>query len=803
MFWKNLIIAFRSLKKSPFYALSNLVGLTIGITCCLLILSFVKYELSFDEFHKKRDRIYRVNYDVLMGGNQTVSPSVPLFVSGELKKRFPEVEDATRFMPEWSAATIKTGDLLFDEKGFAYADPNFFKIFDFTAIYGDLSTALERPNTLVITRDMAGKYFGKENPIGEHLLFNNKNEYTISAVIENVPANSHFHFDFLTSIYNLAGVKDEETKISWNNPNYSTYLLLKPGSNPDALSQKIEHWVNPPAETSQVSSGNELHLRLEPLNQVHFNTQVYNFGNLLVIADIKYIRIFVTIAILVLLIACANYINLATAKNTVRAKEVGVRKTIGAGFWHLFVQYISESFLLVITAVSISGFAVYQLLPYLNQLLGKEIPFYIFDTGFLLCIIAGSIVLSLLAGFYPSMTLSRMKPLRIINPLTAIGGKPAFSLRKVLVVFQFTISIVLILGTIIVRNQLEYMQSEKLGLDKDQVLVIRGNADLNKNLAAFGGELKKIIGVQDVSMTWRSPFRTVVGNGFSLNPNPADGDDWHVVGGIAGDQNYLSTLGIELIAGRNFDATKIKGDSTINEFIVNEAFLRHYNLKPEDAIGKNVLLGLTGNGPITGVMKDFHFSSMHSAIAPVVLFNNPQYFGSLLLRVDMSRLSSVIADVEKSWKSVVPMRPFSYSFLDEEYDAMYRTEQRLGTLMSFFCGLAIVITCLGLVGLMAFMVVQRTKEIGIRKVLGASVANVAALLSKDFLKLVLVAIIIALPVAYWAMNKWLQDFAYRIGIEWWVMCLAGLIAVLIALVTVSFQAIRAAVANPVESIRRE
>ena len=803
MFKRNILTAFRSLKKDLSYTITNLVGLAIGITCCMLILSFVKYELSFDQFHTKKDRIYRVNYDILMGGNQTVSPSVPVFVAPELKKKFPEIEDATRFSPEWTARTIRHGNILFDEKNFCYADSNFFKIFDFKAATGNLQTALNKPNTVVITKSIATKYFGKSNPIGQVLMFNNKKAFTVSAVAEDIPSNSHFSFDFLTSFYSTQGFDSLEKQQSWNNPNYTTFLLLKPHTNINALYKKIDAWVNPPQQSNQTASQNSLHLRLEPLKDVHFDTQVYNFKNTLVITDFKYINIFITIAILVLLIACANYINLSTAKASVRAKEVGIRKTIGASFLQLFTQFLTESFLLTLTAVFISVIAVNLLLPYLNNLLGKNIPFYIFDSGFILSLAAGIILISLLAGFYPSLILSRFRPIETLKGGFAKAGGSGVTVRKSLVIFQFTISVALILGTIIVRSQLQYMQSEKLGLDKDHVLLIHGNADLNNKLAAFAEKLKNISGVQDVALTWRSPFETVTGNGFSIKSNPTSDDDWHVVGGIAGDTHYLSTLGIPLIAGRNFDPAKIKGENTANEYIVNEAFLEHYRLKPNDVIGKEVLLGLTGKGTIVGVMKNFHTSSLHDKIEPVVLFNNPKYFGSILAHVAPNALPGVLSGIQEIWRSYVPMRPFNYSFLDDEYEATYRTEQKSGALMSLFCGLAILVTCLGLLGLMTFIVTQRTKEIGIRKVLGASVMNITTMLSKDFLKLVIIAIVIASPVAWYFMNHWLQDFAYRINIGWYVFLITGIAALLIAFITIGFQSIKAAMANPVESLRTE
>ncbi|MES1219075.1 MAG: ABC transporter permease, partial [Bacteroidota bacterium] len=571
MRFKNFIIAFRSLRKDVAYTVINAVGLIIGITCCLLIFSFVKYELSFDDFNTKKDQLYRLNYDVTMGGNETVSPSVPVFVGPALKNKFPEIEDVTRFSPEWVPRTIRRGDVFFDESGFMYADPNFFKVFDFKPVNGNLQTALTKPNTLVITQRMADKYFGKTNPIGQVLTFNNKKQFEVVAVMEDVPSNSHFTFDFLTSFYSIHGFDSLETQEVWNNPNYSTFLLLKPGANKESLTKKIENWVNPPAEGGKTSS-NSIHLNLQPLKEAHFDTKAYNYKNMIATTDFKYVSVFIIVALMILSIACANYINLSTAKASVRAKEVGIRKAIGANFSQLFVQFLAESFFLTSLAVIASIMTVYLLLPYLNNLLGKQIPFSLFDGSVFFSIVVGTILISLLAGFYPALVLSRFKPVETLKgDLTKIG-RSGVSARKVLVVFQFSISIALILGTIIVRSQLNYMQSTKLGLDKEHVLIIQGNADLGNNLSVFANDVKKISGVQNVSLTWRSPFQTVVGNGFSIKANPATDDDWNVVGAMAGDQHYLATLGISLLAGRNFDPAKIKGDSTINEFMVNEAF---------------------------------------------------------------------------------------------------------------------------------------------------------------------------------------------------------------------------------------
>lgn len=803
---KNLLLlGFRALKNKPVYTMLNLAGLVIGMSSCLLILLYVNNELSFDRFHTKKDRIVRVNYDILMGGKQVVSPSVPVFVAPVVKNMFPEIEDATRVSREWRPRTIRYKDIMFDEPGFCYADPNFFKVFDFKGISGNLVDALDRPNTVVITNTMAKKYFGNANPLGEHITFNNKKEYEIAAVMEDVPANSHFSFNFLSSHYSLDGFDSLETKEQWNNPNYATYLLLKPQANVAALTEKIDHWVNPPAEGGDADQ-NTIHLPLEPLSEVHFNTQVSNFGNALVLTDKKYLSIFGAIAALILLIACVNYINLATARASQRAKEVGIRKTAGAGFWQLLFQFLMESCLLILPAVVVSVGVVYLALPVMNNVLDKAIPFRIFDPQILAGITAGWLLLSVVAGFYPALVLSRFKPIATLKGNYAQRGGSGLLLRKGLVVFQFAISTMLIVGTFIVQSQLRYMQSTKLGLDKAHVLLIRGNADLFDKLEAFATKLRSLSGVESAAQAWRSPFETVVGNGFSIKANPADGSDWHMVGGIAGDDQYLQTLGIPLISGRNFDPSKINAKTGVNEFIVNEAFLRHYSLKPEEAVGKEVMLGITaqrGTGTIVGVIPDFHISSLRDPVEPVVMFNNPEYFGSLLVRLRAGDIPAAMAGIENEWKSFVPSRPFNFTFLDEQYDALYRTEHKMGVLMSFFAGFAILVACLGLFGLSAFTAERRTKEIGIRKVLGASVPGITRLLAKDFLKLVVVAIVIATPLAWYGMDKWLADFAFRIEIQWWAFVLAGLAAISLAFLTVGFQSVKAALTNPVKSLRSE
>ena len=794
---KNYIVTgFRTILRHPFYFFINLFGLATGITCCVLIMLFVRHELSYDQFHAKKDRIYRINYDVVMGGKQIISPSVPVFVGPHLKRMFPEIEEASRYLDSFSPRTVRYEGKMFDENNFAWADSNFFKVLDFTTVKGDLKTALSRPATLVITESVAKKYFGNDDPIGKSLISNNNRNYEITAVIKDVPPNSHFTFDFLTSIYSITGLDES---VQWNNPNYATFILVKPNINVAQLQGKINEWVNPPDKKSE--NGNSLALELEPLTDVHFNTVAFNFGGRLAVTDIRYLYIFITIAFLILSIACINYINLSTARAATRAKEVGLRKTVGAAFRQTVFQFLIESFLLVLPAIALSVIGVVILLPFLNSLLGKTIEFGILSWQLFSLAFAGWILLSLMAGLYPAFVLSRFKPVSVLKGAAIkTNGLP---LRKSLVVVQFTISLILLVGTLVVLSQLNFMQSKNLGMNKEQVIMIRGNNEILPKLETFVEKIKALPGVSNACRTWRSPFLTVVGNGFNLSPNPGN-DGWVTVGAVSGDQDYLKTMGMELIAGRNFDPSKVK--DTVNEFMVNEAFLRDFGLSADDAVGKQSTLGMiskNGPGTIIGVVRDFHFTSLHHKVEPVVLFNNPDFFSGTLVRLSPGQTQSSLAALEKLWKEFAPLRPFNFTFLDEQYDAMYRTEQRVGKLVTLFSFVAIVIACLGLMGLSSFTTLQRSKEISIRKVLGATTQSIILLLTNGYLKLLLIAFVLATPFSYLLLNQWLQGFAYRVAITPLYYVIAMVAIVTVAWFTVSYQSLRASLSNPAETLRRE
>lgn len=800
MHFKSLKMALRQSQRHPFYFVLNLLGLTIGIACCLVIYQYVGFELSFDRFHDKADRIYRVNYDMTMAGAQTISPSVPVFVAPHLKNKFPEVETAVRLLDAFSERTLAYGDKVFDEPSFAWADQDFFTVFSFRPLQGDLATALARPGTLVITKSMAKKYFGDEDPLGKTILYNNTRSYEITAVIEDVPANSHFSFGFLASFLTLG---EEDQSVQWNNPNYATFLLLKPGADAAALAGKIENWVNPEGVSPQ--SASSLHLPLEPLREVHFNTQVFNFGGRLAITDFNNILVFGSVGLLILVIACINYVNLATSRAATRAKEVGMRKAVGATARQLITLFLGESFFMVLPAILASVVTVKLVLPVMNEALGKSIPFDPLAPEFLVLATVTWVLLSVLAGFYPALVLSRFRPIAVLKGST-VTGQSRWTLRKALVVFQFAVSTVLMAGTFILLGQMNYMQSAKLGLNKDHVFLIRGNSNLTSNIGSFAQTVRDLPGVESVSTTWRSPFRTVIGNGFTMDEQPGPSSEWSAVGAVAADEHYLGTLGIELLSGRPFDPVKYDGPSRVNEFMVNETFLAQFGLTAEEALGRKVTLGMVGErgpGTIVGVIRDFHTSSLHTKVGPIVLFNDPSYRNSLLVRARGEALQGVIESIGKEWKAVVPGRPFNYLFLDEEYDALYKGETRMGALITTFSGIAIAIACVGLLGLSSFTSVQRAREIGIRKVMGASTESIVLLLSRGYLGLLAVAAAIAVPVTWFLMDRWLQGFAYHItpGPLYFIAAVA--VVVVIAWFTVGYHSVKASLINPAQSLKYE
>jgi putative ABC transport system permease protein len=800
MFRNFVLVAFRNIIGNRAYFGLNLVGLSIGLACALLISSYVRYELAFDKFHGKKDRIFRVNYDFSL--NPIKQSAVPVFVGPKLKQLFPEIEHAVRMLPSFRPQTLRYANTMYDEKNFFWADSSFFKVFDFEVLYGDANAALSRTGKIALTESMAKKYFGEENAIGKVLTQNNTRELEVVAVLKDVPAQSHFHFDFIASIYNLPDVAKNENQTFWNSPNYITYLLLHPQVNSESLANKINDWLTSFLE-GQTNNGSTISLPLQKLTDIHFDMDVSNYSNLISVTDFKYLLVFMAIAVLIVAMACVNYINLATAKSISRSKEVGMRKAVGASIRQLIFQFLAEAALLVLPSILLAATIASLMLPALNSLLDKSISLQLFSFSSLVFFGLLWLALTLLAGFYPAIVLTRFKPALVLKGKshTIASGQ---LLRRSLVVIQFSISTVLIVGAIVILSQLDYMQNKSLGFDKSQMVLIQGNADLNDKLESFANQLRGLSQVEQVTRTFRSPFETLAGNGFTLNPK--SNDDWQIVALMAGDENVLTTLDVKLLAGRNFDPLKINGDSVTNEFIVNESFLDYFGLSQEEAIGKLAVLGATaqsGPGTIVGVVKDFHYASLQQKIEPLVFSNHPDFFRAVLARIKPGNPTAALDQIKEVWKDMVPSRPFNYAFIDDQYDAFYRFETKTGVLIVTFSALAIMVACLGLLGLTYFTSAQRAKEISIRKVLGASVHNIVIMLSNDYIKLLLISFLISIPLSYYAMSQWLNNFEYRIAITSFQFFSAVALVLLVAMITLSYHSIKSALVNPSEVLKGE
>ena len=794
MIKSNIKIAIRSLLRNKTFSFMNILGLAVGISACFLIYLYVTFETSYDNFHSKADRIYRVVTDVKTPTETINSSYITSPVAINLKKDFPEIEDAVRISPD--EFLVKKGNVKFQEKKSVLADSTLFNVFDFPLIAGDKKTALTEPMSVVISQTAAKKYFGNTNPMGQEIqLTGNAINAKITGVMKDIPNNSQIEADMIVSISSWKPIYGNPISDSeWTNHTNYTYILVKPHTNVNAMAARFpafqEFHHGEEAKKLQMQD----YLSLEPLLDVYLKSKRGGF----ITGSITNVYIFSAIAIFILLIACVNFINLITARSAERAKEVGIRKVVGAMRFQLGKQFISESIIICFIAFLLSLALSAIALPLFNQLAGKEISTSIFTNPLH---IAGlfllSIFIGLVAGFYPSLVLSSFKPVSVLKGRFSTGTR-GLILRKSLVVFQFTISIVLIAATIIVYRQLNYMRSQNLGFSKEQTIIINTNFDKNKDF--FKNSLSSIPGV--ISSAYSSHVPGGGSNSAYSEVENKKGEmqksnlDLYFV-----DFDYVKQYDFKLAAGRSF-SKNFPTDST-QAMVINEAASKMlgYNT-PQEAIGKK--FDQWGKkGQIIGVLKDFHYKSLQQNIPPLVMRFEPWGLGMISIKVAANNLPKTIKAIGDKWGQTIPNRPFEYSFLDDFFDKQYRAEDHFGNLFFNFAVLAIFISCLGLLGLSSYSTMQRTKEIGIRKVLGANVAGIVNLLSIEFIKLVLIALIIAAPVAWFGMNKWLQEFAYRSNITWWIFGLAGLVAVFIAFSTISYQAIKAAVMNPVKSLRTE
>ena len=811
MLQTHIKIAIRSLIHNKGYSAITIFGLSIGLAVSLLCFLYVKDELSYDKFNDKSERIYRINSDITYSGKSMQGASAPTPMAQTLKKDFPEVEESTR-LGKYGSQLVKSDRAFAREQNIIYADSTVFEVFTLPFITGNPKKSLTEPGSVVVTRQMALKYFGTADALNRTLVFDNGETRRVTGVMQDMPHQSHFSADFLLPVYETKDAKANK----WGNHIFNTYVILKSGTDPKSVEAKFERviqtYMDPAlrqyfqttlAETRK--AGNNFSYSLIPLPDIHLYSN--REGELSPNGSIQYFYIFLIIGLFILLIAVFNFVNLTTARSSKRAREVGVRKVMGSNRSVLVFQFLSESMLTTFLALLTGIVLLYTLLPAFNALAARELSFSdAINPQTILTVLAGTVVVGLLAGIYPAFYLSSFQPANALK-----GGLKVFNnregLRSYLVVFQFAMSVLLIIGTLLINQQLSYIRTKRVGFDKEQVLVVKTGQSTASDLMVFKNEVLQNPSVKAGTVSGFLPVISQRWNDMWFPKEQTDGkfavnmQEWMV------DADYIKTLNLELLEGRNFTAGST---ADMDGVIINESAAKRFGY--ENPVGKTI--HKTGDEKVTiiGVVKDFHYESLRTKIEPLGLFVSSAALGSSVekaalgavsFKLDTKDIAASLNSIGKVWKKTAAGKPFEYSFLSEDFDAMYRAEQRVENLFSAFASIAILIACLGLFGLSAFSAEQRTKEIGVRKVLGASVASITTLLSKDFLKPVLLAIGIASPVGWYAMDFWLRDFAYKVEIQWWVFVLAGFITIVIALLTVSFQSIKAALMNPVRSLKSE
>jgi putative ABC transport system permease protein len=803
MYKNYLKIAIRNLLKHKGTSFINIFGLAVAMACCLLIMLFVKDELSYDKFHKNADSIYRVVKDFVNDdGTKLPDATTPPALAAAMQNEIPEIEKTTRVFPGWGRKYLfrYAGKKFLEEKIYRI-DSSFFDVFTFPFIKGDPRSSFKELNSILLTESSARRYFGNEEPVGK-VIRTEMGELMVTGVVKDVPENAHFQFDFLISIKKIGG--DIDT--NWDFYNFYTYIKLKDRATINAVVPKIQALYK-----RNVAQGTNI-FYAQPLTAIHLHSSLK--WELEPNSDKLYVYVFSIIALFIILIACINYINLTTARSSLRAKEIGIRKVSGAFKGLLIRQFLTESVITALLSLFAALVIAVLLLPAINQLTQKHLSFFVTGNISLLIGAAGiAIILGITAGIYPAIYLSSFKPVAVLKS-RKIPGQGAFNLRKALVVFQFTVSVAMIAGTIIVIRQINYIQKTKLGLNKDQVMIIEGAGQLPSSASyeGFKNELLQIPGVKKLA----GADGVIGGQNWTNSLRAKGSKNMQLMNFLTVGYDFLDVMDIEIKEGRSF-SRQFPADTLNNGqpgaleresggIILNETAVKQLGV-PSPVIGQKIIWGedldTTYNVSIVGVVKDFHFTSLRNEIKPFAFVIEPPREILFTVKLQGSDISNTITNIEKKWNQFSPDRPFQYSFLDETFSRLYRSEERFKNVFIYITALAMIIACLGLFGLAAFVTEQRTKEIGIRKVLGASVHGLVSLLSGDFMKLVAIAIVIAVPATWYFMRQWLQDFAYRIDPGWGVFVFAGVIAFLIALLTVSIHAVRTSMANPVKSLRTE
>jgi len=798
--------AVRNLLRYKGFAIINISSLTIGIIGCLVIGLFVWDEWQFDKNMPGGDNVYRI-YDQRKNNEAiTYGAPVPPAYASFLKRTYPEVDTAVRILMSADKFLMELGEKRnYENKGW-FAESSFFAVFPLKFIHGDPATALTEPRAVVLTEELAKRYFNNEDPVNK-TIYIDKDTFAVKGVLAKLPDHFHLDFNYLMSLPS-AGISKGRMEL-WTWHQFYTYVKLKPGTDVQQLQDKFQEHMKKEIFPTLTQAGFTFLPFFQPLKDIHLQSADFIYDNA-IRGNETYVKALTIIALFVLVIACFNFINLATARSFRRAKEIGVRKVIGAERKQLIAQFIGETILLAVLAMVLSIVATFLIVPLLNQFTDKSIQFNPFGNPVLgLIILSAGVVIGLLAGIYPALVLSGFQPIKVLKNMKLIGNGGGAWLRQALVVIQFSLSILLIVAATIVYRQTKFLNTKDVGFNKEQVLYFPVRGDVESKLDAFKDELKRSPNIAAFTAGYGLPGDRYAGDG--VKTFGSDGEKDRSANVFIGDHDYVKTLGLRIIAGRDFSrdmATDVR-----EAFLINETAVKEWGFgTPEKALGQKIswnewvpldTLNPVKRGRVIGVVEDFHYKNLHEKITPSVIQVYPQVVSTVAVKLKTADMKATIDHINSVWNKFAPGYPLDYKFMDESYSVMYKSEGKLSDLLWIFTVMAIVVGCMGLFGLAAFSAEQRTKELGIRKVLGASTFNIVGLLSRNFLLLIVIASIIAFPIAWWAANSWLKDFPYRVSVSWWVFGVAIIAALLIAFLTVSFQAIKAALANPVKSLRTE
>ncbi|GAB3990875.1 ABC transporter permease [Spirosoma daeguense] len=793
-----LRFAIRNLLKTKLFGLLNVTGLAVGMAAAVFILLWVQNELSFDTYHAKSERTRAIITHFQVSKEETWHWSTTPLPLMEQIQQLPEIEQIARVAkPFWNGLTMKIGEQLVTLPKAASVDDNWFTIFDYTLVDGSLTGFNRNMRSLALTESRAAQLFGSAKAVGQLVRIDTL-DYVVRAVLKDNPVNSSFQFDCLLPMSaHLANPQTAKNDNKWGNFNCETYVVLRPDANIQQLQKKITHIIQQSKrdeETGKADTG--VTLELEPLAEVHFDTLGRQDNEQ---GDRRTVYIFLGMALAILLMACINYVNLTTARASIRAKEVGVKKLIGAGTSQLFGQFMLESSLMCLTALGVAILLVYGLMPIFNNLTNKTFTLGLSNSSLWLVLGGTTLLAIILTGIYPALLLSSFQPIRAIRGFNVLGSGNSF-FRKSLVVVQFTISIIFLIATLVVYQQIRFIRTTKLGYDRDHIvaLTIPWGVQPKVDPMVLKSRLLEQSSIADATVAGQNIVEINSAHSGSLDWDGRPADFQPTVAQISVESDYLNVFKLKMAQGRWFQKNNTADEQNV---VLNEAAVRKFNLR-KPVIGQR--FHFQGNkGVVMGVVRDFHYKSLHEKIGPLVMFSQPGWHSGIYLKIVPGKESEALNAVQAVWADMIPSRPVNYKFLDETFDRLYKTEARTATLFNSFAVIAVLISCLGLFGLATFTAEMRIKEIGIRKVLGASVLSLLALLSKDFMKLILAAMLIAIPIGYYCMNLWLQEYAYRIDMAWWLFALAGLFAIGIALLTISFQSARAALTNPVKSLRSE